>query len=337
MAATIILFGGQGSERLVSVASAQNVAAHLEGALWFWNAEGGVWIVPKDELLAHPKPFEMPFVPTEAQTWPSLESAFDAVASVAPAFFLALHGDKGEDGTVQQWLEARALPFTGSGSAASRNAFDKAAAKEIAHRAGIRTARGCIAEAADGALLRAAILKAVADFGNTVIKPVKSGSSEGLHFLKAGQDAAEIIDAVVRAQSAVLIEECLTGREITVGVIEQDGKLIGLPPSEVLLGNNVAFDYRAKYLGGATEITPAELTDRHLREAQDIATRMHAALGCRGYSRTDLILTDGGYMFLETNTLPGLTKASFMPQQLAAAAIPFAQFVKSQIAIANSR
>src|SRR5258706_16088671 len=129
---TIVLFGGRSDERHVSVASAQNIARTLGTPLcWFWAPNGAVHDVGVAELLAHERPFELDYVPSRPAIWPDLEQAFDTLPVEDPVFLLALHGGEGEDGTVQRLLEARKLPFTGSGSAASAAGVDKVKAKEI--------------------------------------------------------------------------------------------------------------------------------------------------------------------------------------------------------------
>jgi D-alanine-D-alanine ligase len=135
-----------------------------------------------------------------------------------------------------------------------------------------------------------------------------------------------------------LLEERLDGTELTVGVLDEVGDVIALPASEVRVVQGGAFDFDGKYLGrGTQEITPAEVPAAVADEASRIAVAAHRALGCAGYSRTDVIATARGVVFLETNTLPGLTRASFIPQQLAAANRSLAGFVEGQLALARAR
>jgi D-alanine-D-alanine ligase len=111
-----------------------------------------------------------------------------------------------------------------------------------------------------------------------------------------------------------------------------------LPPSEVILDRDAHFDYQGKYLGvGNREVTPAEVTVYEASAAQALSLLAHSALGCFGYTRTDMILTQKGLYYLETNTLPGMTKASFIPQQLRAAGISLESFVRGQVALARLR
>jgi D-alanine-D-alanine ligase len=175
--------------------------------------------------------------------------------------------------------------------------------------------------------------------GRVVVKPVADGSSVGLYHVGDEADIAQVAKAVSDdAERAYLAEAFLQGREMTCGVIEQDAKARALPPSEVLMDEGRAFDFEGKYLGkGTREVTPAEAPKDVLEAVQTLAVTAHEALGCRGYTRTDVIVTGKGAYFLETNTLPGMTKASFIPQQLAAAGIDVKEFLHEQLRIARAR
>ena len=170
-------------------------------------------------------------------------------------------------------------------------------------------------------------------------KPVAGGSSVGLYHLRSLADIAAAAKAIAAAPEVYLAEEFLAGRELAVGVVEgAGGSLRALPCSEVKLDEGFAFDYAGKYLGrGTTEVTPAEIEPAIARAAQELAMTAHRALGCEGYTRTDLIITSRGPVYLETNTLPGLTKRSFIPQQLAAEGTPVLAFLEAQVALAQAR
>ena len=351
----IILFGGTSSERRVSVASAQNVAALLPTAhLWFWAPAGTVHLVERRRLASFERPFETDFDPASPAAYPSVTAALDAAAasqgasaanaSASPAgpsiFFLALHGVGGEDGLLQGWLEERRLPFTGSGAAASRRAFDKTVAKTLVKAAGVRTAEAQVVSGARIEEASRAITELASRHRRLVVKPVADGSSAGLCFIDCSEEASLAAAlAHVRAAPAVdfLVEAFISGTELTVVVIEAPTGLRALPCSEIRVERGRAFDYAGKYLGhGTHEITPAEVPPEVHAKAGETAMTAHRALGCRGYSRTDIIMTALGPVYLETNNLPGLTKASFVPQQLAAAGISMRDFLLQQIALAKT-
>jgi D-alanine-D-alanine ligase len=333
--ALAILFGGDGSEHRVSVASAQNVALLLESAsLWFWRPDGSVASVARPELLAFDRPFEEDFSPEASHSWPDLAAALDSSEARGLTFFLALHGGSGEDGTVQALLEEKDLPFTGSGAEASRIAFDKLAARERVSARGIRVAGASTVTADAATHERLARLFEVHQ--KVVVKPVADGSSHGVRIIANERELdAAIVHVVAHPEIRHLAEAFIEGRELTVGVIQEENGLKALPGSEVVLEAGRTFDFDGKYLGkGVREITPADVSEETSREAQSVALAAHEAVGCRGYSRTDIIMGKDGPVFLEINTLPGLTRASFIPQQLEAAGIDMRRFLERQIQIA---
>ncbi len=335
---TIVLFGGRSDERHVSVASAQNIVRALGSPsllCWFWATDGRVHDVGIPELLAHGRPFEIDYVPSRPAIWPDLEQAFDTVPVEDPVFLLALHGGEGEDGTVQRMLESRGLPFTGSGSAASAAAFDKARAKE-AVRDRVRVPEAHTAK--DAIELREAVDELLARHARVVLKPLAGGSSRGLFFLDRDSDREAIIGQAASLGVPYLIEQFLIGREITVGVVDRGSGPFALPCLEIEVDPGHAFDYEGKYLGkGTREICPANLPPWIATECQRAALEAHVALGCEGYSRSDFVSANDGVWFLELNTLPGLTTRSLVPQQLEVAGISFRSFLQEQIDLARRR
>jgi D-alanine-D-alanine ligase len=334
----VLLFGGSCSERRVSVASAQHLVTLLERpACWFWSPDGALFEVTPQSLLAHERPFETDFSPPGKPRYTSLEAALDDATPIQ-TFVLALHGGAGEDGTVQSWLEERRLYFTGSSAAASRTAFDKILAKERLRERGVRVAESIVVFGRDPKLdeqLRDMLGRS----GRLVLKPVADGSSAGLCFLNAAADLAPAA-AQLRTTPAVphLLEAFIEGTELTVGVIDTPDGPRALPCSEVQKEVGRAFDYAGKYLGkGIREITPASVPAAVHAAAGQVAVAAHQATGCRGYSRTDQIYTADGSVFLEINNLPGMTRASFIPQQLAAAGIPIKDFLAQQLELARTR
>jgi D-alanine-D-alanine ligase len=322
-----ILFGGTNKERLVSVASAQALHSALPDAdLWFWDVDDTVHETTSEALLKHSRPFEEPFRPGT----PSLgriEQALDKARAEDRVLVLGLHGGTAENGELQAMCEMRGIPFTGSGSASSHLAFDKIAAKRFAAIAGVQAPAGVALDDIEAAL---------AEYGKLIAKPVKDGSSYGLIFVNARQDLAAVRNAA-RTEDYV-IEPFIAGAEATCGVLEQlDGSLIALPTVEIIPAEG-PFDYVAKYLAKATqEICPGRFAPEISAQIMDQAVRAHQALSCSGYSRSDFIVSDKGPIFLETNTLPGLTKASLYPKALKAQGIEFVDFLHDQIALAARR
>jgi D-alanine-D-alanine ligase len=371
MTQAILLFGGRSDERLVSVASAQNLASNYPFAeLWFLHDSGEITLTNVEELSAHQRAFETPFAPLSTPFAPSIQAALDRLQG--KTVFIGLHGTEGEDGTLQKLFEDHHIAFTGSGSLSSRNCFDKRLAKQIVRSAGVAVAEdlefsvsptpshanhsGADAHFATKDLtskdshhnkatnkdliqndLSALLSRFFDKYGRIVVKPRESGSSFGLHIIHHREQITAAVSAIISGPYRnYLAEAFIEGRELTVGVMEENGELRALPASEVVLAPDRCFDYQGKYLGrGTTEITPADLSDQERRQAGLLATRAHEALSCFGYSRTDMILTKDGPIFLETNTLPGMTRASFIPQQLHAAGWDLRSFIDLQLSLAN--
>jgi D-alanine-D-alanine ligase len=335
----IILFGGSSSERLVSVASAQNVSTHLpEAACWFWSKSGEVFMVNQPELAAHAQPFEREFNPAGSPAYPSLSAALDAPSAQGHVFFLALHGGEGENGVTQRLFEERGLAFTGSDSKASAHAFDKAQARKLAAAQGANVAEARTLPLMNVAEAKEALQSLLASAPRWVLKPQSDGSSHGLIHLRGPEQLDASAEALAGFKLPYLAEVFVEGRELTVGVVDDEEGSVALPVSEVRLIPGGAFDYAGKYLGrGTEEITPAELTAEEWKAAQALAVLTHRAMGCAGYSRTDMILGTRGLVLLEINTLPGMTKASFIPQQLAAAGRDVKVFLERQLQLARSR
>src|SRR6266566_7233615 len=321
-----ILFGGTNKERLVSVASAQAMHAALpEADLWFWDVTDTVHEVSSQALRNHARPFEDAFNPGNRGI--GLEAALDKAMAEERVLVLGLHGGSAENGELQAMCEMRGIAFTGSGSASSHLAFDKVAAKRFASIAGVKAPPGIALDD---------IETAFAEYGKLVAKPTYDGSSYGLMFVNAKQDIVAVRRAV--QTEAYLIEPCIAGTEATCGVLEQlDGALIALPPIEIVPADG-AFDYRAKYLAQATqEICPGRFAPEVSAAIMAEAVKAHRALSCGGYSRSDFIISKEGPIFLETNTLPGLTAASLYPKALKAQGIEFTEFLQHQIVLAERR
>ena len=321
-----ILFGGTNKERLVSVASAQALHQALpEADLWFWHVADTVHDVKSEALLNHKRPFEDVFEPGNRGI--ALEAALDKAKAEDRVLVLGLHGGRAENGELQAMCEMRGVAFTGSDSASSNLAFDKTAAKRFAAIAGVTTPEGIALDDIDAAF---------AEYGKLIAKPARDGSSYGLIFVNAKQDLVAVRNAAKTEE--YLIEPFVSGIEATCGVLERsDGAIMSLPPIEIIPGEG-AFDYTAKYLLKSTqEICPGRFSPEITAELMDHALRAHRALSCSGYSRTDFIVSDKGPIYLETNTLPGLTKASLYPKALKAQGIEFVDFLRDQIALAERR
>jgi D-alanine-D-alanine ligase len=241
--------------------------------------------------------------------------------------FLALHGTYGEDGTVQKHLERLNVPFTGCGSEASRISFDKVLTKERCVSAGLPTAKYLVIENPSAPWPQGWNPP-------VVLKPVCQGSSVGLQFVERVADWSACLTDAFRHDKRVLLEQKIVGRETTVGVLGDQP----LPVVEVRPKKG-AYTYANKYTVGATEyLCPAPFTPEVTGRIQEAALGAFRAVGCRDYSRVDVMVTkDGQPVILEINTLPGMTETSLLPKAAAAAGMSYAQLCQKMVDLALKR
>ncbi len=284
-----VLLGGTSSEREVSLRSGAAVARALEGL--------GHRVAPVD---------------IRSETGAELDGF------TLDAAFIALHGRFGEDGRLQRILEARGIPYTGSGPDASHAAMDKIEAKRLFKLRGVETPPHHVLTRGDSVLLMEQCARALGY--PVVMKPRAEGSSIGV---TVHQDKSTLLDGAAecfRHDAVGLMEKFISGRELTVGIL--DGEAL---PIVELRPRRGFFDYEAKYEDPRTEyIVDPELSDLDKRRVQRAAREANGALGCEGMSRVDLILTPFcSVHVLEVNTIPGLTERSLLPKAARAAGIEF--------------
>jgi D-alanine-D-alanine ligase len=241
--------------------------------------------------------------------------------------FIAIHGEFGEDGTIQGILEAAGVPYTGADAVSSALAFDKSRAAAVLREAGLYVPEFSVLEASASLEQRvAAAGAAVAAYGlSLVVKPTNRGSSVGVTIVRSVNEVVPAIETAFRYSDTAMLQRFVAGTEVTCGILEVGGRATALPPTEIVPKTSAFFDYDAKYTPCASEeITPARLPPDVLKRVRDTAVTAHRAIGCSGFSRTDMIVTPDGALFvLELNTIPGLTPTSLLPQGAAAAGIPF--------------
>jgi D-alanine-D-alanine ligase len=244
--------------------------------------------------------------------------------------FILLHGLYGEDGTMQGFLDLLGVPYQGSGVLGSAIAMDKNLAKELYQLNGLPVADWQIIGAGD----EVNVEELVARFDlPVVIKPVREGSSLGLTLAQTREQLMAGIDKAQSHGSRIMIEKYISGTELTVAVLG-NSELQGLPVIEIVPGEEFSFfDYDAKYKAGASEeICPARISDELTVQVQEYGVAAHRALRLRGYSRTDIMLSgDGSLYLLETNTIPGMTPTSLLPQAAAEYGLAFPEFLEKLI------
>ena len=274
MKSIVVLKGGPSAEREVSLTSGAAVAQGLR--------ECGFHV---DEIDVD-------------DTIPDLPSGTDGV-------FIALHGAYGEDGRVQEALEALGLPYTGAGPEASRIAFDKALCKEKLESAGVPMAPSDILSVGQTPDLPLPL----------VIKPCRQGSTIGMSCVHAQEDMSAALALAFQYDDTVMAETYIPGRELTVGLV--DGQAM---PIVEIVAPEAWYSYDAKYASQQTVYhVPAELSDATREHCVDLARRAYRATDCRGMARVDFRLRPDGELFaLEVNTIPGFTPSSLLPKAAAA-------------------
>ncbi|MEI6805631.1 MAG: ATP-grasp domain-containing protein [Myxococcaceae bacterium] len=334
----IILFGGESRERFVSVATAQNISRALPHALcWYWAPDDSVYQVTQEELLTHTDVFKTEFKPASKSIFENILLAFDSKQAANSVFVLGVHGGRGEDGTLQSWLEERKIAFTGSDSKACKLCMDKLAAKKSLESMRVRVAASALISGQDLSTAEAEINQFLLEYSKLILKPNAEGSSVGLFLITAETQKDALKELKAYPERQYLLEVYIQGTELTVGVFDDKIGPRALVPTE-LRAQEAFADYDGKYLGlGTTEITPAEILEPVMHAAQQLAILAHEALGCKGYSRTDMMVDSDGPVFLETNALPGLTKASLVPQALAYEGISIREFLMKQVELARVR
>lgn len=291
-----VMFGGPSAEREVSLCSGKAVAEALRSR--------GHEIFELD--------------PRESD-W-QLPPATDVV-------FLALHGTYGEDGTVQAELDKLGALYTGCDAAASRIGFDKVLTKERCVAAGVPTARFTVVNSANTPW-------PMGWNPPVVLKPVCQGSSVGLQFVERVADWSAGLTEALRHDERVLVEEKISGREGTVGILGGEP----LPIVEVRPKAGI-YDYKTKYSVGTTDyLCPAPFDAATTQRIQAAALAAFAAIGGRDYSRVDVMVkANGEPVVLEVNTLPGMTETSLLPKAAAAAGIPYAELCERMVNLALKR
>jgi len=369
----MILCGGQSPEHAVSLVSGRCCAHSLDRDRWDVDVAciltDGRWALPR-----------RPFGPADAPA--DVDKLFDILelpdycprgylrlAGVGEAMeylsgperpdviFPVTHGTRGEDGRLQGLLDFLRIPYAGSGVMASALAMDKTRALEIVEYHGVRAPARLVIGPGRLAWNPERFAQIVAErLGWPVfVKPARGGSSLGAAPASTPTELEDRVMAALALDDTVLIEERITGIEVTCAVIEIAGRgvyggagaagegpepgaaggmalhRVVCPPTEIVPRSAEFFDFDSKYRPGASEeITPARVEPEVMRRIQETAERAHLALGCRGLSRSDMIVTpEGEPVYLETNTLPGMTPTSLLPQGARALGLDLTQLLNT--------
>lgn len=297
-----VLMGGPSSEHEVSLKTGKMVLKNLD----------------QEKFAAFPVKIE------KNGDWPITLEELKEKNDVA---FIAMHGTYGEDGQIQSILETFKILYTGSGPITSALAMNKQKTAVLLSQNGLLTPESILVKK-DDPYAEWAIQKNFSP--PLVVKPVDQGSSLGVSLVAAQNKLKEAISRVFDCSESAIAQRYIKGREVTCGVLEINGVAIPLVPTEIIPKQGIIFDYQSKYaFGGSEEITPPNLPQKTIKSIQMIALKAHKLIGCSGMSRTDMILTGEGNLYvLELNTIPGMTETSLLPQQAAAMGINFPQLLE---------
>lgn len=304
-----IVMGGFSNERKISLFSGKNIADNLDSKKYLIK------------IYDLKKEFDNFFSDAE-------QKKFDIV-------FIALHGKYGEDGTIQRLLELLKIPYTGSGVLASALGMNKVMSKKIFIQENINTPEYIFFNKQEYFSSKKILFKKIKARLNfpCVVKPCGGGSSIGVNIAKNFKDLKESIKKAFKEDNELIIEKYILGKEISVPLIGNN-ELQVLPIIEIRSKKHF-FDYQAKYDSkNCEEITPAEISKNLAKKVQEIAKKVHLSLGCRGFSRVDMILNENKIYVLEINTIPGMTKNSLLPKSARAAGISFPKLLDKIIKLA---
>jgi D-alanine-D-alanine ligase len=314
-----VIFGGMSLEHEVSVMSGKCVMDALSKA---GHTVGPVHINKSGEWRVN--------------TGRKFRTAVDGLRLLAKqevdCAFLALHGANGEDGRIQGLLDLLTIPYTGSGCAASALAMDKTNSKTVVSAAGIHVAPSLTFDVNEWQKEkgRLSTIREHLAFP-LVVKAPCQGSSRGLAIVSSPKKLKEVVEEIMPVERRVMIEAFVEGREFTCSVLDFAGyeSPEALAVTEIRPVKSKFFDYHAKYTPGATEeITPAPIDDALAQRIADMACNAHYVLGCESWSRSDFILGPDGPVWLEINTLPGLTETSLFPQAAAYRGIAYEELIQ---------
>ncbi len=332
-----VLFGGKSSEYEVSLSSAYAVLSNIDRTAFHVTMIGitkeGKWYLYEGDLDA-----------IRNNTWwngtlPEVHINMTAGVLCAgdreipcDAVFPVLHGACGEDGTMQGLFAVCGIPVVGCGCTASAVCMDKALTKcLVGMETDIPMANMVVAhkettESAD--ILREKCERVLGGYP-MFVKPACAGSSVGASKVKSADTFAEAVEIAFREGEKIMIEECITGSEVEVAVLEEHGRYMVSCPAEIDVGSSEFYDYDTKYVSDASSFyIPARLSEEDTAKVRGYALAIFKALGCRGLSRVDFFCTrDGRFVFNEINTIPGFTPISMYPRLMIHSGISYSELI----------
>jgi D-alanine-D-alanine ligase len=317
-----IVCGGPSSEYEVSLSSTKSILKYINRDkyipfLFYISKKGNAKLYKATDILNIPKESE-------------LKDLFDEVEKLKDMDMnlIALHGEFGEDGIFQSILQFLDIPFTGCRSDSSSLCMDK-------YRSSLLVEKEIDVKIPKTEIYKLGEIIQYYKYSKKIcIKPNAKGSSVGVYLIKSEEElksALNKLDKDFTKDTEFIIQDLIDDNiEVSCGCLQKkNGEYIELPPIEIIPQSSQFFDYKAKYTKGASiEITPPEHISKELADKlSGLAVDIHRLLGCRLYSRSDFLIKDSDIYYLETNTLPGLTSTSLLPQEADVVGIGFSKLI----------
>ena len=315
-----IVMGGYSSEAEISLKSGEVVFNSLDASKY---ALYKVYILKEKWVVIHNKKEYQIIKDDFSVIVGEQHIQFDCV-------FNAIHGDPGENGVLIAYFDLIGMNHTSAPFYQMALAFNKRDTLSVVKEYGIPTATSFYMHQRDEIVTDRIIKKVGLP---CFVKPNRAGSSFGISKVYEEENLKAAIEKACQEDEEILIESFLDGTEVSVGVIEYQGKLTVLPITEIVSENDF-FDYEAKYEGKSQEITPARISAAEKEKVVSLATKVYQVLNMKGFSRSEFIIVDGAPYFLEINTVPGMTEESLLPQQAKEASISLADLFDNAIQMA---
>ena len=344
-----ILFGGVSPEHEVSLRSAESVLNNIDGSKYNVFPVGitkeGKWILyggkdysdlPSGRWLTHPDNRQAAISPIRGQGLLTFEGDC-VVRQQIDVVFPVLHGENGEDGTIQGLLQLAGIPYVGPHVAASAVAMDKTLTKLVVDQAGITQAAWKLVRRADmGSRMEGTLDALEAKFAYPMfVKPAGTGSSVGVSKATEREDLKKALLEAGKYDDKVLVEEFIRGREIEVAVMGNESPVASVC-GEIDSGADF-YDYDAKYITDTSvSYIPARIPEDVAETVRDTAVKVYKAIGCQGLSRVDFFVTwqENRVVFNEINTIPGFTSISMYPKLFGASGVPYSQLIDKLLELA---
>lgn len=343
-----VLFGGRSPEHEVSLRSAESVLNYMDPEKYNIFPVGitkqGNWLLypsrdysklPSGEWEQEPNVHQVALSPIRGQGLLNFEGDC-VVRERIDVVFPVLHGENGEDGTIQGLLQLAGIPYVGPHVAASAVAMDKTLTKLVADNAAIPQAAWQLVRRRElDSRMEPTLDSLEARFSYPMfVKPAGTGSSVGVSKAANREALAKALEAAAKFDDKVLVEEFIRGKEIEVAVMGNESP-VASACGEIDSGAEF-YDYDAKYITDTSvAYIPARIAEEVSEKVRDLAVRVYRAIGCQGLSRVDFFVTpEGNPVFNEINTIPGFTSISMYPKLFGASGIPYGQLVDQLIQLA---